>query len=81
MRRFRSLSLTSAIAWLVFASLFAIGLYAQAPGLHDHVLTPEYVWRRCEQGRGGTHGGTRPREFHRAAHASWRVLRDGVLRA
>jgi quercetin dioxygenase-like cupin family protein len=37
MRRFRSLSLTSALAWLVFASLFAIGLYAQAPGF---TITP-----------------------------------------
>jgi quercetin dioxygenase-like cupin family protein len=32
MRRFRSLPLASAIAFFVFAILFAVGLYAQAPG-------------------------------------------------
>ena len=37
MRGFRALSLTSTIAWLVFTSLFAIGLYAQAPGF---TITP-----------------------------------------
>ena len=37
MRHCRSLPLTSAIALLIFASLFAVGVYAQAPGF---TITP-----------------------------------------
>jgi hypothetical protein len=37
--------------------------------LNDHAFTLEYVWRRCDQGRGGAHSRTRPRESHGPSHA------------
>ena len=77
MMRFRALPLASAIAFFVFAILFAVGLYAQAPGFTIKPLLQSTFGGDESKDAVVLAVEIAPGEFHGASHAPWRVLRDG----